>query len=126
MNDYPIKVGSMLFTMVDPEPGHLHGARGRRHDLGDGLAENFQGAGTQGNREFMTAELWGVADTGPYLHDGRALTLNAAILAHGGEAQSARDRYATSSEQQKNDLLTFLHSLRAPVSPNADVLLDAD
>lgn len=98
----------------------------KRHDLGSGLAENFQGGSNQGNREFMTAELWGVADTAPYLHDGRALTLNAAILAHGGEAQSQRDLYESLAENQKNDLLNFLHSLRSPVNPNADVLFDDD
>lgn len=98
----------------------------KRHDLGTGLGENFQGSNNQINREFMTAELWGVADTAPYLHDGRALTLNAAILAHGGEAQTQRDIYSGLPENQKNDLLRFLHTLRSPVSPNADVLLDDD
>ncbi len=38
---------------------------------------------------FQTARLWGVADTAPYLHDGRAATLTEAILWHGGEAESA-------------------------------------
>ncbi|MBT8131619.1 MAG: hypothetical protein KJO35_05060, partial [Gammaproteobacteria bacterium] len=98
----------------------------KRHDMGYELAENFQGGSDKVNREFITAELWGVADTAPYLHDGRAMTLNEAILAHGGEAEAAQRAYAKSSEADKNRLLKFLHSLRTPVSPNADVLLDID
>ena len=66
----------------------------KRHDMGDDLAEDFHGATPQQNREFITAKLWGVADTAPYLHDGRALTLNEAILLHGGAAAAARDAYS--------------------------------
>ena len=38
---------------------------------------------TIGLGEFLTPELWGVGTTGPWLHDGRALTLRQAILFHG-------------------------------------------
>ena len=55
--------------------------------MGDGLKEDFESAEIS-NREFITARLWGVADTAPYLHDGRATTLFQAINAHGGEAQA--------------------------------------
>jgi CxxC motif-containing protein (DUF1111 family) len=34
--------------------------------------------------EWRTAPLWGVADSGPYLHDGRANSLAEAIELHGG------------------------------------------
>ncbi|MGB7347706.1 MAG: di-heme oxidoredictase family protein, partial [Pirellulaceae bacterium] len=37
-------------------------------------------------REWRTPPLWGVADSAPYLHDGRAKTLHEAVLWHGGEA----------------------------------------
>jgi hypothetical protein len=94
----------------------------KRHDMGGGLAEEFHGASDQQNREFITAKLWGVADTAPYLHDGRAMTLNEAVLMHGGEAAVARDGYEASSDTEKNQLLAFLRTLRNPVSPNADVL----
>ncbi len=94
----------------------------KRHDMGPALAENLAGATAQQNREFITAKLWGVADTAPYLHDGRALTLNEAIMLHGGEAQVARDNYAGLSASQKNQLLAFLRTLRNPLAPNADVL----
>ncbi|MBT8442587.1 MAG: hypothetical protein KJO76_09395 [Gammaproteobacteria bacterium] len=94
----------------------------KRHDMGDALAESFHGATERQNREFITAKLWGVADTAPYLHDGRALTLNDAIMMHGGEAESARANYAALSNEHKNQLLAFLKTLRNPVSPNGDVV----
>jgi hypothetical protein len=94
----------------------------KRHDMGPGLAEAFFAATAQQNREFITARLWGVADSAPYLHDGRALTLNEAIELHGGEAQPARDAYVGLTTDRKNQIIAFLRTLRNPQSPNADVL----
>jgi hypothetical protein len=94
----------------------------KRHDMGEGLEESFFGATDEQNREFITAKLWGVADTAPYLHDGRALTLTEAILAHGGEAQSVRDEFASMSERDRRLILKFLETLRNPNEPNSDVL----
>jgi hypothetical protein len=94
----------------------------KRHDMGDDLAEDFLGASPRRNREFITAKLWGVADTAPYLHDGRALTLNEAILLHGGAAAAARDAYSGLDDKKRNQVLLFLRTLRNPVSPNSDVL----
>jgi hypothetical protein len=94
----------------------------KRHDMGETLAEAFHGADDQLNHEFITAKLWGVADTAPYLHDGRAFTLHEAIMLHGGEAQTERDEYEALSVEQKNELLAFLRTLRNPRSPNLDVL----
>ncbi|MEM9368148.1 MAG: di-heme oxidoredictase family protein, partial [Planctomycetota bacterium] len=67
-----------------------------------------------GYREWRTPPLWGVADTAPYLHDGRAETLQQAILLHGGEAQSSRDAFADLAEWKQEQLVAFLSSLRAP------------
>jgi len=64
--------------------------------------------------EWRTAPLWGVADSGPYLHDGRALTLEQAIEAHGGEAGGVTGRFNTLSPQEKQSLVSFLKTLRAP------------
>ena len=76
----------------------------------------------QVNREFTTARLWGVADTAPYLHDGRATTLTDAILLHGGEAQTARDVFDALPDASREDVLAYLRSLRTPVNPAADLL----
>ena len=83
------------------------------HDMGPELADT--------DPLFITAKLWGVADSAPYLHDGRAPTLTEAILAHGGEAAGASAGFAALSDQDKIDLLTFLRTLRNPRNPDADI-----
>jgi hypothetical protein len=85
----------------------------KRHDMGPGLAES---AGFELDPLFITARLWGVADTAPYLHDGRATTLTEAILFHGGEAQAARDIFNALSDDDRIELLSFLRSLETPRS----------
>ena len=88
----------------------------KRHDMGPALAENF---GSPHDPHFTTARLWGVADTAPYMHDGRALTLASAIMMHGGEAQASRDAFAAARESEQADLLHFLRTLRTPVEQAA-------
>ena len=90
----------------------------KRHDMGPGLAES---TGAPEASEFTTARLWGVADTAPYLHDGRAQTLTDAILMHGGEAQGARDNFAALNDDQKKKVLAVLRSLRTPESVGSDL-----
>ena len=97
----------------------------KRHDMGPGLAESFE-IGEIANEEFITARLWGIADTAPYLHDGRATSLAEAIEAHGGEAQAARDTFVALSPEGKDDLLAFLGTLRAPKRPNEELIGDDD
>ena len=58
-----------------------------------------------------TAPLWGLRRITTYLHDGRATTLDAAILAHAGQARKARDRYAGMPDYKKAWLVAFLNSL---------------
>jgi CxxC motif-containing protein (DUF1111 family) len=72
------------------------------HDVGPDLADGL-GPGEAESYEFRTQPLWGVSSTGPYLHDGRASTLDEAIRWHGGEAQRARarDAYLRMSEQEQ-------------------------
>jgi hypothetical protein len=86
----------------------------KRHYMGPDLAEDFHDASNDVNAQFTTARLWGVADSGPYLHDGRALTITDAILKLGGEAQPYRVNFVNLSDAEKNAVLAFLYSLRAP------------
>ena len=89
----------------------------KRHDMGSTLEEsntNINGNPNVLNRFYTTARLWGVADSAPYMHDGRALTITDATLAHGGEAVFARQNFIALKSNEKNNLLTFLHSLRVP------------
>ena len=93
----------------------------KRHAMGPGLAETAH-FGEIGNEMFTTARLWGVADTAPYLHDGRALDLHDAIAAHGGEAQAARDAFVGLGPEAQSNLIRFLKRLRTPANPNAELL----
>ncbi|MBK8978734.1 MAG: hypothetical protein IPM29_22780 [Planctomycetes bacterium] len=95
----------------------------KRHDMGPRLSE---ATGAPLDRFFVTARLWGVADTAPYLHDGRATTLSDAIEYHGGEAQTARDRFMALPPFDKQNLLAFLRTLRTPLEPAADLLARTD
>jgi cytochrome c peroxidase len=71
------------------------------------LAQRFVAADT-----FLTAELWGVADTAPYGHRGNLDTLDAAIRAHGGSGRKARDAYAALSDKAKDDVIAYLRTFR--------------
>jgi CxxC motif-containing protein (DUF1111 family) len=64
--------------------------------------------------EWRTPPLWGVADSAPYLHDGRAATLEQAITMHGGQGQSSAQRFQTLSPTERGQVIEFLKSLRAP------------
>jgi CxxC motif-containing protein (DUF1111 family) len=64
--------------------------------------------------EWRTPPLWGVADSGPYMHDGRALTLQDAIRLHGGQGRSAAQRFAGLGGVDQYALISFLQTLKAP------------
>ena len=78
-------------------------------------------SGEAGPTEWRTAPLWGVAHSAPYLHDGRASTLNEAITLHGGEAEQTSKRYAALASFDRQALLAFLHSKVAPSQPGRPV-----
>jgi hypothetical protein len=82
----------------------------KRHDLGSGLAEPIDEAGT-GASVFLTENLWGVGSTAPYLHDGRATTLVEAIEEHGGEGANARAAFEALNASDRRDLIAFLDNL---------------
>jgi len=60
---------------------------------------------------FRTPPLWGVRETAPYLHDGRAATLLDAIRAHEGEASASRERFEGLEEIDQQALIAFVESL---------------
>ena len=74
--------------------------------LGDGIE---QGAAHQ--REMRTAPLWGNRLLKTFLHDGRATSATAAILAHDGQGKAARDAFSGLSATKKAQLLAFLSSI---------------
>jgi CxxC motif-containing protein (DUF1111 family) len=64
--------------------------------------------------EWRTPPLWGVADSAPYLHDGRASTLKEAIEMHAGQAARSASDFARLSRSEQTQLIDFLRTLRAP------------
>lgn len=96
--------------LEDPVPASLGGSASYFGGA-DSLLVN---ASPEQRREWRTPPLWGVADSAPYMHDGRAQTFVEAIAWHGGEAaESARDFRRLEKEEQ-NELLAFLNCLAAP------------
>jgi len=67
--------------------------------------------GDAGIRDFRTAPLWGLGQSPPYLHDGRADTIEDAIEEHAGEATQARSNFSALSASERQALLAFLASL---------------
>ena len=82
----------------------------KRHDMGDALASPSP-QGTIPARMFLTRPLWGLAETAPYLHDGRAPTVDDAIRLHGGEAAAARDAYVALDDRGRASVRVYLASL---------------
>ena len=79
------------------------------HDMGPELADQVVQLLASGT-EFRTQPLWGVRHHAPFLHDGRAGTLDEAIRLHGGEAQSIRDAYAALPEADRLAIIAFLET----------------
>ena len=86
------------------------------HDMGTGLADNRPDGQASGT-EWRTPPLWGVglveAVNGHtmFLHDGRARSIEEAILWHGGEAEEARQRFMGLTVEERRALIRFLRSL---------------
>lgn len=105
------------------------------HDMGEGLADTL-GEGTAGGAEWRTAPLWGLGHAASvmlgdekandtislrrdvndvnrigFLHDGRARTIEEAILWHGGEALASRRAYEALRVDERAEVLKFLNSL---------------
>lgn len=86
------------------------------HDMGPGLADNM-GEGDASGSEWRTAPLWsiglaaGVSGGEAYLHDGRARSLEEAILWHGGEGEASKEAFRAMSAAERAALIKFLKSL---------------
>ena len=64
--------------------------------------------------EWRTPPLWGVRDSAPYLHDGRARSLAQAVALHGGQGAASAHRFGALGPRQQSQVLAFLDSLAAP------------
>jgi len=86
------------------------------HDMGDALADNRPDGNATG-REWRTTPLWGLRIMRQFLdgqaflmHDGRARTVEEAILLHAGEAKRSRDAFAALPPAQRSALIDFVES----------------
>ncbi len=87
------------------------------HDMGPGLDDGY----TEGNAktsEWRTPPLWGLglspnSQGGQYflMHDGRAKSIEGAILLHGGEATASKNNFSQMASTEKDALIKFLKSL---------------
>jgi len=86
------------------------------HDMGPELADGVSEHAAAPS-EWRTSPLWGLGLMARVnghlrlLHDGRAETIEEAILWHGGEAEASRKAYIQLSEGRRSALLRFLNSL---------------
>ncbi len=92
------------------------------HDMGPGLSDAGFGYAQVATselvavaQEWRTPPLWGIRDTAPYLHDGRADTLADAISLHGGEAETVVLAWSALESEDRAALDSFLRSLVAPL-----------
>jgi len=119
--DPDVAVGETLFGTIGCAKCHvptLNGTGGPVDLYSNLLLHNVMPVGYRGMEEtgagvgfFQTPPLWGISDTAPYMHDGRAETLEDAILAHHGEATTVRMSYELLSAADKSALVTFLEDL---------------
>jgi CxxC motif-containing protein (DUF1111 family) len=118
------------------------------HDLGEGLEDPVPANSARGSasasyygggdsllvkvppelrREWRTPPLWGVRDSAPYLHDGRAQSFAEAIAWHGGEAATSAREFRSLEKSEQEEVFAFLNCLTAPtpesLAPQKTVLV---
>lgn len=107
-SDYPLKAlaGQTIWPYSDLA----------LHDMGPALSDDT--IEFDANKfEWRTPPLWGIGLQAKYvgqqrfLHDGRARTLSEAIIWHGGEAKSSRDKFLKLSKSDRDKLIQFLRSI---------------
>jgi mono/diheme cytochrome c family protein len=83
----------------------------KRHDLGEENAARHVERGVA-PQVYLTRRLWGLADSPPYMYDGRAPWFDQAIAAHGGEASLSSFAFDALTSEDKAALRVYLLSLR--------------
>lgn len=116
-----VAAGRTLFDTVGCSKCHIPALAGALGDvpmysdllLHDILAEGSPGIvdGSATMTEFRTAPLWGLSQTAPYFHTGKADTIKEAIGMHNGEATAIREAFMALSDADREALLLFLQTL---------------
>ncbi len=125
----PVEEGRRIFTGIgcagchSPDLGSVHGIYSDLllHDMGEALSDpgvyygTGESPGSARSAEWRTPPLWGVRDSGPYLHDGRAQTLEEVVSQHGGQGTASARWFEALGLRERSDVKAFLNSLAAPV-----------
>ncbi len=98
----------------------------KRHDMGPALDNEQKEQGGIPTSHWLTKKLWGMSNEPPFLHHGRALLISEAILAHGGEGQETRDRFAALSTQQQAEIVEFLKTLQLLPEGEEDLVIEKE
>ena len=78
-------------------------------------------------REWRTPPLWGYRDSGPYMHDGRAQSLEEAVALHEGQGTKSARKFFALSAREQSQVEAFLKSLVAPAAAsNPGIVLAAE
>ncbi len=80
------------------------------HDIGTGDGIVQVGPQDTANK-LRTAPLWGLREKARFMHDLRSLSLENAIVRHEGEAREPARRFRELSPEDREALITFLHTL---------------
>lgn len=136
INDPDVKLGSEIFQKIQCNSCHIPSyttgsghtltyLNNQRihpftdlllHDMGDELADNRPDFLANGN-EWRTQPLWGIGLISVvnghtfFLHDGRARSIEEAILWHGGEAENSRNLFKALTLEERTVLIKFINSL---------------
>jgi RNA polymerase sigma factor (sigma-70 family) len=130
-----MREGRLLFAEVGcatchaPSLGEVRGIYSDLllHEMGPSLSDTGEYYGSDGSSspggpspgEWRTPPLWGFRDSGPYLHDGRAETLEEAVALHGGQGGKSAKGFFSLPPEGRSAIETFLKSLVAPSAASA-------
>lgn len=113
--------GETLFSQIGCAKCHiptLQGAAGPVDLYSDLLLHNIWPSNFRGMAEtdagvgvYRTTPLWGAIHSFPYMHDGRAETIESALLMHDGEALAVRQAYEGLPLADQEAIIAFLSDL---------------
>jgi CxxC motif-containing protein (DUF1111 family) len=116
-----VQAGALVFQALRCDRCHvpdLAGADGPVPLYSDLLLHDVMGVSFRGMSEpdaeagmYRTPPLWGIKDTAPYLHDGRAADLKTAITMHRTEGLYSSIGFLALSTTDQRNLIEFLNSL---------------
>ncbi|MCR9248564.1 MAG: c-type cytochrome [bacterium] len=119
--DPRVATGEQVFTNIGCATCHIPTLMGNSGPVAlysNLLLHNVMPSGYRGMSEpgadvgfYRTPPLWGIKDTAPYMHDGRAEDLEGAILAHAGEATQVTTAYQSLPKPDQEALILFLEDL---------------